>query len=409
VTSSSDRPSGHAAEDGGSPIYLDYNATTPVHPEVLEAMLPFLRVDFGNPSSLHAYGRRAHEAIDRARVQVATLIACQPGDVLFTSGGTEANNLAVRGALEAIEGRRHVVTSLVEHPAIEQQCAWLERHGFEVDRVPVDVTGRVLVDELRAMLGPDTAVVSVMLANNETGTVMPIAEIAEAAHVRGAVVHSDAAQAVGKIQVNVDKLGVDLLTLAGHKMYAPKGTGALYVRPGTPLQPLLLGGGHERGLRPGTEDVAAIVGLGRACAIASDDLEREAARVRALRDTLWALLNAGVPGMELNGHLTERLPNTLNVSFPNVSGSALLAAAPELAASTGSACHEGGEPSSPVLVAMGLDSARATGAIRLSLGRGTTEPQVRRAAQALIRAYRALTQEEATLEREVEDPGRARS
>jgi cysteine desulfurase len=377
------------SENVESPIYLDHNATTPVHPEVVEAMLPYLREHFGNPSSGHVYGRRAHEAVERARAQVAELLACQPDEVLFTSGGTEANNLAIRGVIEAVGGeRRHLVTSAVEHPATARPCAWLGEHGFELARVPVDSSGQVLAEELRSFVRSDTAIVTIMLANNETGTVMPLAAIAEAAHAQGALVHTDAAQAVGKIPVRVDELGVDLLSVAGHKLYAPKGVGVLYVRRGTPLRPLLLGAGHERGLRPGTENVPHIVGLGQACAVALGDMEREAARVQALRDELWALLQAEIPGVQLNGHPTGRLPNTLNVSFPGVLGSAILAVAPEIAASTGSACHEGGESPSDVLLAMGLDGATALGAVRLSLGRGTTEHKIAEAARALVRAYR---------------------
>lgn len=378
-----------------NPIYLDHNATTPIQPEVLEAMLPYLQEEFGNPSSAHPYGRRAHDAVEHARSEVAALLGCLPEEVIFTSGGTEANNLAIRGVLEAVESRRHLVTSVVEHPAIETPCAWLERNGFEVDRVSVDATGRVLLDELQGRLRSDTAIVTVMLANNETGTVMPIADIAAAAHVNGALVHTDAAQAVGKIPVQVDELGVDLLSVAGHKLYAPKGVGALYVRRGTPVRPLLLGAGHERSLRPGTENVAAIVGLGRACALALKDLEEETGRVRALRDDLWTLLQARVPGIQLNGHPSERLPNTLNVSFPGAWGSSILAAAPEIAASTGSACHEGGESPSDVLVAMGIDSERALGAVRLSLGRGTTREHVENAAKVLVRAWSASTESKA--------------
>jgi len=378
-----------------NPIYLDHNATTPIQSGVLEAMLPYLREEFGNPSSAHPYGQRAHDAVEHARTEVAALLGCLPEEVIFTSGGTEANNLALRGVLETVESRRHLVTSVVEHPAIEAPCAWFERSGFDVDRVSVDATGRVLLDELQARLRSDTAIVTVMLANNETGTVMPIADIAAAAHGQGALVHTDAAQAVGKIPVQVDELGVDLLSVAGHKLYAPKGVGALYVRRGTPIRPLLLGAGHERGLRPGTENVASIVGLGRTCALALEDLDEEAGRVRALRDDLWALLQAGVPGLQLNGHPSERLPNTLNVSFPGVWGSSILAGAPEIAASTGSACHAGGESASGVLIAMGLDPEIALGAVRLSLGRGTTSEHVENAAKALVRAWSASTESKA--------------
>jgi len=374
------------------PIYLDHNATTPVHPEVLEAMLPWLNEHFGNPSSTHVYGRRAHEAVEQAREQVDAILGCQADEVFFTSGGTEANNLAILGSTEAAaERRRHVVTSGVEHPATTRPCERLEHNGWEVTRLPVDGDGTVRVDDVRALVRGNTALVSVMLANNETGTLMPIHEISQVAHSRGALVHTDAAQAVGKIPVRVDKLRVDLLSVAGHKLYAPKGVGALFVRRGTPIRPVLLGAGHERGLRPGTENVPYIVGLGKACQIAARDLEEESARVRALRDELWELLSLEVPGIRLNGHPTERLPNTLNVSFPGVSGSVVLGAAPEVAASTGSACHEGAESPSAVLLAMGLEAATALGAVRLSLGRGTSRSQVLEAARVLVRAWKVVS------------------
>ncbi len=372
------------------PIYLDHNATTPLMPEVVEAMLPYLKEHFGNPSSGHLYGQRARKAVERARQQVATLIACQPEEIVFTSGGTEANNLAIRGVAGS-SPRRGIVTSVVEHPATAQPCTYLERHGWEVVRVPVDAHARVLADSVRSSLGANTALVTVMLAQNETGTLMPVAEIASAAHEYGALAHTDAAQAIGKIPVLVDDLGVDLLSIAGHKLYAPKGVGALYVRKGTALAPFVLGAGHEGGLRPGTENVAGIVGLGAACELARGSLRGEAARERELRDELFARLSADVPGVRLNGHPRERLPNTLNVSFPGARGSAVLAAAPDIAASTGSACHEGAEMPSAVLLAIGLEPAEALTAVRLSIGRSTTRDDVARAARALIKAYRAVT------------------
>lgn len=371
------------------PIYLDHNATTPVLAEVVEEMLPFLREHFGNPSSGHVYGQRAHQAVERAREQVATLLGCRPDEVVFTSGGTEANNLAIRG-VAGVTARRHLITTTVEHPATEQPCAYLERHGFEVTRLPVDARGQVQASEARPYVRGDTALVTVMLAQNETGALMPVPEMARLAHAVGAVMHTDAAQAVGKIATRVDDLGVDLLSVAGHKLYAPKGVGVLYVRRSTKLAPLVLGAGHERGLRPGTENVPSIVGLGRACQLALRDLEAESARQRELRDELWRQLRAAVPGIQLNGHPTERLPNTLNVSFPGARGSAVLAAAPEIAASTGSACHEGGETASAVLLAMGIDPAVALGAVRLSIGRSTSREQVAGAARALVRAYREV-------------------
>ena len=373
-------------------IYLDYNATTPVLPEVVDAMLPYLREHFGNPSSAHALGRRAREAVETARADVAALLECAAGEVVFTSGGTEASNLAIRGVAEARSDRRHLVTSVIEHLATEKPCAWLQEHGWRVTRAGVDAGGRVRIDEVRAAVGEDTALVTVMHANNETGVVQPIAAIAEVAHAAGALVHCDAAQSAGKIPVRVDELGVDLLSLAGHKLYAAKGVGALYVRHGTPLIPFTRGAGHERGLRPGTENVAAIAGLGVACRRAKHDLDAEAARVQQLRDRLWERLVTDVPGIQRNGCDAPRLPNTLNVRFPSVLGSKLLAAAPEVAASTGSACHDGQEQASAVVLAMGVPLAEAAGSVRLTLGRRTTLDEVDTAAESLARAWRATKQ-----------------
>ena len=373
-------------------IYLDYNATTPVLPEVVDAMLPYLREHFGNPSSAHALGRRAREAVEAARVDVASLLECDAGEIIFTSGGTEASNLAIRGVAEARSDRRHVVTSVIEHPATEKPCAWLQEQGLRVTRAGVDPGGRVRTEEVRAAAGSDTALITIMHANNETGVIQPIAEIADAAHAVGALLHCDAAQSTGKIPVRVNELNVDLLSLAGHKVYAPKGVGALFVREGTPLVPFMRGAGHERGLRPGTENVAAIVGLGTACRHAERDLETEAERVRQLRDRLWELLVADVPGIELNGYAQPCLPNTLNVRFPDALGSKVLAAAPEVAASTGSACHDGQEQASAVILAMGVSSAEAVGSVRLTLGRHTTLDAINKAAASLVRAWHASRQ-----------------
>jgi cysteine desulfurase len=370
------------------PIYLDYNATTPLLPEVVEAMLPYLREHFGNPSSIHSFGKQAKEAIEAARMEVASLLRCHADEVFFTSGGTESNNLAIRGATEARPDRRHIVTSSIEHPAVSNPCTYLERHGYEVTPLPVDRDGRVDPTDVAAFLRGDTVLVTIMHANNEVGTLEPIGEISRLAREKGALVHTDAAQSVGKVPLSVDDLGVDLLSVAGHKLYAPKGVGALYVRRGTPIRPFMLGAGHERGLRPGTENVASIAGLGRACAIARETLASEASRVRALRDRLWELLRAQIAGIELNGHRSERLPNTLNVLFPGAFGSRILERAPEIAASTGSACHEGGESASGVLLAMGIEPQVALGSVRLSLGRGTTSDQVEHAAATLIRAWK---------------------
>jgi cysteine desulfurase len=370
------------------PIYLDYNATTPVLPEVVDAMLPYLREHFGNPSSSHVYGRRARAAVDCAREQVAGLIGCDASEIIFTSGGTEANNLAIRGVTEAREDRRAVVTTVIEHPATAQPCAWLERHGWRVTRVGVDRDGRTRVEETRAAIDATTALVTVMHSNNETGVLQPIIELAELARGLGAVMHTDAAQSVGKVAVNVRELGVDLLSIAGHKLYAPKGVGALYVRRGTPLKPFVLGAGHEHGLRPGTEDVAYIVGLGMACELASQGLDEGAARMQRLREELWERLAAQVHGLCFNGDPVRRLPNTLSVRFPGVSGNEVLAGATVVAASTGSACHAGHESASGVILAMGVSETEALGTVRLTLGRETTLGNVSRAADALIASWR---------------------
>jgi len=373
-----------------NPFYLDYNATTPLLPEVLDAMLPYLREHFGNPSSGHVYGRRARDAVELARAEVAALIGCDSGEIIFTSGGTEANNLAIRG-MAAGSSRRRVVTSAVEHPATAHPVAWLERQGWDIVRVGVDADGRVDVRELDTATTDATVLVTIMHSNNETGVLQPIQDAARLAHRAGACVHTDAAQSVGKVPVDVRSIDVDLLSIAGHKLYAPKGIGALYVRRGVLLEPLTRGAGHERGLRPGTENVPSIVGLGTACIIARRDLNDESARVRTLRNRLWSQLAAAIPGIALNGHAEDRLPNTLTVRFPRVSGTALLAATPEIAASTGSACHAGGETASEVLLAMAIPAAEALGSVRLTLGRATTTDVVDQASYALVGAWRNLT------------------
>lgn len=373
------------------PIYLDHNATTPILPEVVDAMLPYLREHHGNPSSGHVYGVRAREGVALARAQVAELLGCDPREIVFTSGGTESNNLAIRGATEARRDRRDVVTTVIEHPATAGPCAWLQAHGASVSWLGVGPDGRVLVEQALRAIDGHTALVSVMHSNNETGVVQPIAELAAIARACGAVMHSDAAQSVGKVPVRVNDLGVDLLSVAGHKLYAPKGVGALYVRHGTRLVPFALGAGHEGGVRPGTENVASIVGLGAACAAASRDLELVAHRTRRLRDLLWNRITSAISGVVMNGAPDLRLPNTLNLRFPEVSGAALLTFAPEIAASTGSACHDGHETASAVIVAMGVTPQEAVGSVRLTLGRGSTESDVERASVALVRAWRALT------------------
>jgi cysteine desulfurase len=374
------------------PIYLDYNATTPVAPEVVDAMLPFLRRHFGNPSSSHVYGRRSAAAVAEARSQVAALIGARPAEIVFTGCATEANNLALLGVARALGGaKRHLVVSAVEHPAVMAPAAWLQEQGWALTVVGVDQFGRVSPDEVGRALRPDTAIVSIMHANNEVGTIQPIREIAHLTRARGIVLHADAAQSAGKIPVNVDALDVDLLTLAGHKFYAPKGIGALYVRAGTPLRAVAAGAEQEGGLRPGTENVPGIVGLGAAATLARAGLGEVNARLRELRDRLHALLVESVPGLGLNGHPGQRLPNTLHVSFPGVSGRALLLEAGGIvAASVGSACHSEHDAVSGVLAAMGVDAKRATGAVRLSVGRMTTEDDISRAAAALTAAWMRL-------------------
>ena len=327
----------------------------------------------------------------RARERVAALIGADPREIVFTGCATEANNLAILGVAEALRRRgRHLITSAVEHPAVARPMEHLRGHGWDLTVLPVDGYGRVSPEDLAHALRDDTVLVSVMHANNEVGTLQPIAELATLARARGVLFHTDAAQSAGKIPVDVDALGVDLLTIAGHKLYAPKGVGALYFRRGTPLVPIQLGAGHEQGLRPGTENVPHIVDLGAAAELARAGLPQGTDRLRERRDALHQRLAAAVPGLVLNGHPDERLPNTRNLSFPGVNGRDLLARSPRVAASVGSACHKEGAGVSGVLGAMGASPERALGAVRLSLGEPTTENEIRQSADALIAAWRAL-------------------
>jgi cysteine desulfurase len=396
-----------------APIYLDYNATTPTDPRVTDAIQPALREVFGNPSSGHAYGPPARTALDRARAQVAHLIGAdladtdsEPtgpgGQIVFTGSGSEADALAIRGTVLAALAdhpdrrnghyRPQVITQSTEHPAVLAACNHLARwHNVEVTVLPVDDHGRLDPAVLAAALTDRTVLVTVMHANNETGTLQPITELAALAHQAGALFHTDAAQTAGKIPLDVTDLGVDLLTLVGHKMYAPKGIAALYTRGGLQLEPLVGGGGQEAGLRAGTENVALAVGLGTAAQLAAADLTAgEPVRLAALRDRLHHTLDTRLPGrVLLNGHPTQRLPHTLNLSITGATGDTLLAAVPSIAASTGSACHSGHAQPSPVLTAMGLPPERAVGALRLSLGRWTTPEQVDHAAASIARATAA--------------------
>jgi cysteine desulfurase len=384
--------------DASMPIYLDYNATTPVDPAVLEAMLPYLREHHGNPSSTHAFGTHAHAAVETARTQVADLIGAKPQEIVFTGGGTEASNLAIKGVafgrsrgwsgwLAWLRGglrNVHLIHSSVEHPATTQPCSFLAKLGVSVTVIPVDGQGRVDPEAVRRALRSNTALVSIMHSNNEVGTLQPIAEISKITRELGVPLHVDAAQSLGKVAVDVRQLGIDLLTIAGHKLYAPKGVGVLYVREGLTLEPVLHGAGHESGRRAGTENVPYIVGLGAACAIARASLPAATERQRVLRERLWQRLQEKRGDrVSVNGHPTERLPNTLNVNFVGDVGAELLARVPEVAASTGSACHEGKVAQSPVLCAMRVPPEIGKGAVRLSVGRFTTEAEVEEAADLL--------------------------
>lgn len=357
-------------------VYLDYNASTPIAPEVGDAMRPFLVNDFGNPSSQHWASENAKEAVENARTQVARLLGCDLTEVVFTSGGSESNNHAIKGVFYANQSRgNHIITTQVEHPAVINPCRFLEKLGAKVTYLPVDRFGRVDPQDVRRALTPQTILVTVMHANNEVGTVQPIREISEIVRSHGIIFHTDAAQSVGKIPVNVDDLGVDLLSVAGHKVYAPKGVGVLYIRKGTPIEPLIHGAGHEGGRRAGTENVILVVGLGRACELAENWVGISS--VKSLRDLFWSRIQEMFgEGVVLNGHPTERLPNTLNVSFVGQVGAEILAGLTGVAASTGSACHEGMVEISPVLKAMGIDHQVGTGTIRFSLGRDTTQDEI---------------------------------
>ncbi len=356
-------------------IYLDYNASTPIDPRVAVVMQTAMESAFGNPSSLHWAGIPAREMVEAARQQVANLLGCTAGEILFTSGGSESNNLALKGIYFAHQHRgAHIITTQVEHPAIIEPCRFLERLGARITWLPVDSAGRVDADDLRQAITTDTQLISIMHANNEVGTIQPISDCSRIAREHGIMFHTDAAQSVGKVSTRVDQLGVDLLTIAGHKLYAPKGIGALYVRNGIKLQPLIHGAGHEYGLRAGTESALLTAALGKACEIASD--LSDVAAIEVLRERFWTLLQKNFGGqVVLNGH-AECLPNTLNVSFLGQIGAEILEKMPDVAAATGSACHAGQVELSPVLKAMGISPQTGAGAIRFSLGRATSAQDI---------------------------------
>lgn len=378
------------------PIYLDYNATTPLLPEVAEAMRPFLDDVFGNPSSMHYYGLQARQSVEKSRRQVAGLLGCSPSEIIFTSGGSESNNLAIKGAVPANRERGcHIITSSIEHPAVVKVCQSLEERGFRITYLAVDSSGRVNPDDVEKALEPETVLITIMQANNEVGTIQPIPEIARIAKRNNVLFHTDAAQAAGKIPVDVEELGVDLLSLAGHKFYAPKGIGALYIRKGTRLRKQIHGAAHEFNLRAGTENIMEIAGIGRAAEIAGQNPEKTSAHLQKLRDRLEDSIirrvsgpssssQKQVPGLEtikVNGHPEHRLPNTLSLSFRGIEANLLIAEmADQLAVSAGAACHSENIDVSPTLKAMGIPMEFAMGTIRLSTGYFTTEEEVDKAA-----------------------------
>ncbi|MEN8006998.1 MAG: cysteine desulfurase family protein [Candidatus Krumholzibacteriota bacterium] len=379
------------------PIYLDYNATTPVDRRVADAMTPYLREHFGNPSSSHVLGQRTRAAVENARRQAASFLGAEPDGIIFTSGGTEANNHAIIGAATARRDRgRHIVTTAVEHPAVSEVCRHLESRGFSTTYVPVDENCRVDPDQVAAACNEQTVLVSVMHANNEVGTLQPVAEIAAQARQRGILSHSDCAQSAGKIPVTLDGLGVDMISVAGHKLYGPKGVGLLCLRPGLEIPNLMFGAGHEGGRRPGTENIMEIVGLGVACELAAADLDHEGPRLTALRDRLQTDLLTAFPEGRVNGHRELRLPNTLSFSVPDVTASAIIGNLPQVAVSAGAACHgDGGVTISHVLAAMNVKEKYALGTIRLSVGRMTTEQDIDAGAAAVILAVKAARKETA--------------
>jgi cysteine desulfurase len=369
-------------------IYLDFNASTPIAPEVAGAMKPFLKQHYGNPSSPHWAGAPAKEAIEHARKQVASLLQCKPEEIVFTSGGSESNNHAIKGVFFALKEKgNRIITTQIEHPAVLNPCRFLEKFGAEVTYVSVDQYGRVDPKEIEKAIYPETILITVMHANNEVGTIQPIEEISNIARKHGIVFHTDAAQSTGKIKTHVNGLGVDLLSVAGHKIYAPKGVGALYIREGTPIEPFIHGAGHESGRRAGTENVLLVVGLGKACEIAKKYIDN--GKIQSLRDRFWEKLQKTFGDeVVLNGHPIFRLPNTLNISFVGKVGGDILSQLDGVAASTGAACHSGSVELSPVLKAMGISPEVGMGAIRFSLGRTTTVEELNKVIKLLEKTLR---------------------
>jgi cysteine desulfurase len=360
-----------------NPIYLDYNASTPISPKVLDEMLPYLKEKYGNPSSSHPFGVACRAGIEEARERLAGLLGCGAPELVFTSGATESNNMVIKGIAKAAGKGKHFITSKIEHPAVLEPCRHLEKFGYRVTYLPVDGHGMVDPAGLEKAITPDTALVSIMHSNNEVGIIQPIAELAQIASARGVLFHTDAAQSVGKVRVRVDELGVDFLTIAGHKFYAPKGIGALYIKSGRTLPPMLHGAGHEHGMRPGTENAAFIVGLGAAAMIAGPILETEGPRQKELGKRLFEGLQKAGLKVHLNGHPAKKLPNTWNISFEGFTAMDVMdALGKDIAVSPGAACHGDLVEPSHVLSAMGIDPSLARGAIRFSLGRETTEAEI---------------------------------
>ncbi|MGH9486604.1 MAG: cysteine desulfurase family protein [Terriglobales bacterium] len=374
------------------PIYLDNHATTPVDPRVWRAMEPYFTSEFGNPASnSHAYGWAAAKAVQQARAQLASLIGASPQEIVFTSGATESDNLAIKGVADLHRGQKaHIITTAIEHHAVLDPCARLEHEGFAVTRLPVESSGRIRFSDLEAALRPETVLVSIMAVNNEIGVMQDMAAIGALTRARGILFHSDATQAVGKMEVNVSAWNVDLMSLSGHKMYGPKGVGGLYVKAGTKLICQQDGGGHERGLRSGTLNVPGIAGLGAAAAIAQQEMPEESARIGVLRDRLRDLILAGVEGVKVNGSQSHRVVHNLHLTFPEVDATTLMMSMPEVACSSGSACTSSSRSASHVLLALGLSEDEAQRSLRFGLGRFTTPEEIERAAGYVVEAHRQL-------------------
>ncbi|MEK7718280.1 MAG: cysteine desulfurase family protein [Bacteroidota bacterium] len=376
------------------PVYLDYNATTPIDPEVVKEMIPYIDTFYGNPSSSYSIGQSNKEAVEKAREQVAEMISCKPEEIFFTSCATESNNLAIKGiALANRDKGRHIITSDIEHPAVTEVCKYLISQGFEVTWLPVDQYGRIDPEQVKEAIRPDTILISIMHANNEVGTIQPICEIGAIARQKNIIFHTDASQSVGKIETDVNKLEIDLLTIAGHKLYAPKGIGALYIRKGTRIENLMHGAGQEKGIRPGTENVIHTIGLGKACEVALRDFKQNQNIMQLSRDRLLdGLVSRLGNKVHINGNLANCLPNTLSVAFDNISAHALASfVSSDVLISTGSACHSGETTISSVLQAMNLDFRTAVATVRISTGKRTTEEEIDFAIEVLVNAVKKLS------------------